>query len=337
MSEGKNKIVFFDTHGGDSSYFRRAFKNVFKSEVITTEEPLNTETVSKYQDVHIVSVFVTSKVSSDVIKKLPNLELIAARSTGHDHIDVVAAKKNHVLTSTVPTYGESTVAEYTFMLLLTVARRLSESIEQIEGGVIDHPQLTGLDLEGKTLGILGCGKIGKHVAKIAKGFGMRVIGHDKFPIDDENIEEVSLDTLLEDSDVISLHLPLTDETKHIINKTSLAKTKKGVIIVNTARGELIKTSDLIDALYSAQVAGAGLDVLEGEELLRFDEDIALLHPGASKQDLLLRAEHSVLQRMPNVVLTPHNAFNSQEALTKIRRITAENIKQFLLNEPQNIA
>ncbi len=336
MSEIKSKIVFFDTHGGDSSYFRGALKNVFKSEVVTTEKPLDINTVDEYQDAQIVSVFVTSNINTSVMNKLPNLELIATRSTGYDHIDISQAKKNHVLVSTVPTYGEVTVAEYTFMLLLNVTRRFKESTKQIEDTVVDYPELTGIDLSGKVLGILGCGRIGRHVASIARGFGMEVIGYDKFPPDDSAIKSVSFDELLKSSDIISLHLPLVSDTKHIINKTSLAKTKKGVIIINTARGELIKTSDLIDSLYSGHVGGTGLDVIEGEELLRFEEDIALLHPSVTKQDLLLLAEHSVLRRMPNVVLTPHNAFNSQEALARIRQTTTENIKQFLLNEPQNI-
>ncbi len=331
------KIVFFDANEGDEEYFVSAFRNVLKSEIAFCPKPLSDATVEDYADARIVSVFVTSDVNKRVIEKLPNLELIATRSTGHDHIDLKTAKKHHALVSTVPTYGEATVAEYAFMLLLSLTRRLQESIDQLDKGVITYQDITGTDLTGKTIGILGCGRIGNHVARIAKGFDMNVIGYDANDVDSDTIEMVDFDTLIAESDIVSLNLPGGKETRHIIDAEQIGRMKDGVIIVNTARGELIDTKALTDALYSGKVGGAALDVIEGEGLLRFDEEMALLHPDAKSHDLVLKAEHSILQRIPNVVLTPHNAFNSHEALDRIRNTTAENIRQFMMHNPQNLA
>ena len=331
------KIVFFDANEGDEAYFSSAFRNVLKSEIVFCSEPLNKESVAEFTDTAIASVFVTSDVDEETISRMPQLELIATRSTGYDHIDIKEAKKHHALVSTVPTYGETTVAEYTFMLLLSLVRRLQESLSQIDSGVINYQDITGSDLAGKTLGIVGCGRIGQHVARIAQGFEMNAIGFDVGGVNSENISAVDLPVLIAESDVISLHLPGGEETFHFIDSEKIEKMKNGVIILNTARGELIDTKALTDGLYSGKIGGAGLDVIEGEELLRFDEEMALLHPEAQNHDLLLKTEHSILQRMPNVILTPHNAFNSAEALERIRYTTAENIKQFMMHDPQNLA
>lgn len=330
------KIVFFDASEGDEAYFSSAFRNVLKSEIVFCNEPLNKDTVSEFSDAAIASVFVTSDVSKEVIERMPQLELIATRSTGYDHIDTEAAKKHHVLVSTVRTYGETTVAEYTFMLLLGLVRRLQESLSQIESGVINYENITGSDLAGKTLGVIGCGRIGQHVARIAQGFEMNVIGYDVGEVQSDDISQTDLSTLIAQSDVISLHLPGGKKTAHFIDQEKIDAMKKGVIIINTARGELIDTKALTDGLYSGKIGGAALDVVEGEELLRFDEEMALLHPKAQSHDLLLKTEHSILQRMPNVILTPHNAFNSSEALERIRYTTAENVKQFMMHNPQNL-
>lgn len=332
----KRKLVIFDVHGDDKRYFTRAFKNVFEIELTFTAEPLNEVTASKYSSAELVSVFVTSKVDAAVLKQLPNLELIACRSTGYDHIDVGSALKQQVLVSTVPSYGAVTVAEFAFMLMLALSRRLFESRAQVEDGVIDHPGLVGFDLCGKTLGIVGCGQIGQHVAKLAAGFDMQVIGHDAYPRPGGAIGYTTLSELLAESDIISLHLPATKETRHLINRRTLSQMKAGVILINTARGELVDTAALIDALYSGQVGAAGLDVVEGEPLLQFEEEISLLHPGSSRRDLLLDAEHNILRRLPNVILTPHNAFNSREAVVRIQEVSAANITSYLLHQPQNL-
>lgn len=330
------KIVFFDVHGEDKHYFKRTFKNVFSSRVECTDEPLTEVTAKKYTDATAISVFVTSDVNKKVFDKLPDLEFIATRSTGHDHIDVEAARTHHVLISNVPAYGEATVAEYTIMLLLALSRRLPESTQQVQDRIINYPEITGSDVCGKTIGLIGCGRIGSRVAQTAAALGMDVLGYDPYPDDDGNIKFVEMDELLKESDIVSLHAPSTKDSKHIINSDSLARMKKGVILLNTARGDLVDTHALVECLFSGHVAAAGLDVLEGEQLLRFDEEVSLLHPDADTQDLLLSAEHNALLRMSNVIITPHNAFNSKEALARIRHTTSENIKKYLMQEPQNI-
>lgn len=330
------KIVFFDVHGDDKRYFKRTFKNVHATEVVCTDEPLTPVTAKQYGDMTVASVFMTSDVTEKVFDTLPDLEMIATRSTGYDHIDMQAARKHHVLVSTVPRYGEKTVAEFTIMLLLSLSRRLNESMGQVDDRLIDHPEITGFDVCGKTLGVIGCGRIGQHVARIANGLDMDVLGYDLYPGKDENITYTSWDELIASSDIISLHVPASKHNHHLIHTEVIENMKKGVVLLNTARGELIDTQALVDGLFSGHVRAAGLDVLEGEQLLRFDEEVSLLHPDASAHDLLLNAEHNVLLRMPNVIVTPHNAFNTREALQRIRHTTAENIKQYLMHEPQNI-
>ncbi len=330
------KIVIFDVHGEDKQYYRRTFKNVFKTKVECTEEPLTEVTAKKYHDATVVSVSLTSHINTKVFSKMPELEHIAARTTGIGHIDIQAAKRHHVLVSTVPAYDKTTVAEHAIMLLLALARRLCTSMQQVNEGVIDYSGLTGFEVAGKTMGIIGCGQIGRRVASTAAGLDMRVIGYDPNPEEDPSITYVDFKELLEESDVISLHAPATEDTHHIINADTLSRMKKGVVILNTADGRLVDLQALIDALFSGQVSAAGLDVLEGEQLLRFEEEVSLLHPETNTQDLLLTTEHNVLLRMPNVIITPHTGFNSHESLQRIRHATADNIKQYLMHRPQNL-
>lgn len=331
----KRKITIFDVHSGERAYFRKALKNLYGVDLEMTEKPLDETTVNEFSDTTIACVFITSRVNRAVIARLPKLELVATRSTGYEHIDLKALLETHALASNVPLYGESTVAEYTFALLLALQRKLSDSKEQIEVGVVDHEELTGNDLEGKTLGIIGLGRIGRRVARIARGFGMNVLAYDPFASDNE-VALVSMEELLKGADIISLHAPLTKQNKHMIDASAISTMKKGAVILNTARGSLIDTKALVDGLYSGHIAAAGLDVIEGEYLLRFDEEIGLLHDQAKARDLQLNAEHQILLRMPNVILTPHNAFNTHEALLRIRQTTRDNIKQYLLHQPQNL-
>lgn len=330
------KVVFFDTQTGDKRYYTRAFKNVYTIEIVYTSEPLTEVTARRYNDAAVASVSVTSDVNENAIAKMPDLEYIASRSTGVNHINIPATAYHDVLVSTVSTHVEATVAEHTIMLLLALARRLPEAMQQIQERVVDHAEITGLEVAGKTMGIIGCGRIGRRVARIAASLGMNVIGYDPQPEEDECISYVERSELLATSDVISLHSPLNDETHHLIDTGALAEMKSGALLLNTASGGLIDTRALIDALFSGRIAGAGLDVLEGEQLLRLDEEISLLHPEVRKQDLLLHAEHEALLRIPSVIITPHNGFNSHDALERIRQETAENIKQYLKHEPQNL-
>ncbi len=289
----------------------------------------------------VVSVFINSKVTSGVIDKIKNTKLIAIRATGFNNIDLAAAKKHDIVVSTVPAYGEHTVAEYAFALLLSLTRKLQLTVEQVRRGDVNANIIHGHDLNGRTMGVVGCGRIGKNVAKLAKAFGMKVVGFDPFPDEAEakrvGFEYVSLDELIKTADVISLHAPMTKENFHLLGAEELAKTKRGVYIINTARGELLDTLALVEALQSGQVAGAGLDVLEDETLIDIDEEELILRRNHVKRASL---EHAVaidiLSKMFNVIITTHNAYNTVEALNRINTSTIANIEGFFAGKPQNV-
>ncbi|MFO0882034.1 MAG: 2,3-bisphosphoglycerate-dependent phosphoglycerate mutase [Candidatus Saccharimonadales bacterium] len=290
-------------------------------------------------DAEVISVFVTSSVTREIIEKLPKLRLIACRSTGFNNIDLVAADEHGVTVVNVPTYGESTVAEYAFTLLLVLTRKIPDSLSFLNHDVaIDS--LMGSDLHEKTIGVIGTGHIGQHVIKIAKGFEMRVVAFDPFAKDELakslGFEYVSLEDLLAMSDVITLHAPLTPENKHLLNAERLALMKPTTVLINTARGELIDTQALADALENKKLAGAALDVLEGEQLFDIHEEVALLRSHAlpattAEQSVALMA----LNKMPNVILTPHNAFNTEEAIGRINSVTCQNIVRFWYDDITN--
>ena len=231
----------------------------------------------------------------------------------------------------VPTYGENTVAEHTFALILAISRKIVEGVNNTRRGDFRLNGLRGFDLKGKTIGLIGCGNIGKHVARIAKGFEMNIIIYDikkdKKLAKKIGFRYVNLDNLLKKSDIISLHVPENKYTHHLINKKNLKLCKKNVVLINTSRGGIIDTSALLNALKNKTVKYAGLDVLEGECLLR--EEKELLNSEFSKTcDLKIAFEDNVLLKNPNVYITPHNAFNSKEALQRILDATIENIQGF---------
>lgn len=307
-------------------------------EVFVEPGVLSLEMVNKYPETEILVVFVNNPVTAEVIAALPGLKLIATRSTGYDHIDIAAAKAKNIPVCTVPFYGENTVAEHAFSLILALARKLPQSFARIEDGKFDYAGLRGWDLKGKTLGVIGGGHIGVHVARMAVGFEMEVLVFDLHP-DLELAQKigfnyVDIDNLYAKSDVISLHLPLNEHTTHIINTDSIAKMKNGVYLINTARGGLIDTAALLEGLRSGKISGAGLDVLEGEDFLK--EEINLIGNPSYKDQLLTLLTDHVLMEMENVIITPHNAFNSSEALTRILQTTVENIDAFEQGAPQNL-
>jgi D-lactate dehydrogenase len=285
----------------------------------------------------ILSTFIYSQLDRAALERLPRLRLIATRSAGFDHIDLNECRKRHITVSNIPGYGESTVAEHAMALLLALSRRIPESIERTRRGEFDFHALRGFDLEGKTLGIIGTGRIGTHLAKIAKGFGMVVLGFDAYPnlaaAEKIGFLYVALDQLLKNSDIVSLHLRLTPETHHFIGANELAKMKDGVVIINTARGALIDTMALLAALDGGKVKAVGLDVLEEEALLK--EESELLSKRFSLKEMKTALINHVLMGRSNVIITPHNAFNSEEALKRILETTVENIKSFQTGHPQN--
>ena len=328
------KIVFFEVASWEKEELKRNFP-----EALLVEKPLNEENASEFVNAEVVSCFIYSNFSKEIIEKLPNLKLIATRSTGFDHIDVSFCHQKNITVCNVPEYGSRTVAEHAFALILTLTRKIYQSINQVKNFDFNHEKIRGVDIFGKNLGILGLGKIGKEVVKIAHGFGMRVLVYTR--TQDETLAKTlgfsykSLDEVLSQSDIISLHLPLTEETKHIINKNNIKKIKRGTFLVNTARGGLIETEALVLGLKEGVLAGVALDVLEGEKELM--EEIEILTEGYQKTtDLKTLVLDHILVNHPNVIITPHNAFNTKEALFRILATTIKNIQGFLKGEIINV-
>ena len=288
----------------------------------------------------VISVFVDSVVTKDIMDKMPKLKLIATRSSGFDHIDLDHAKRRSITVVNVPTFGENTVAEHAFALLLMLARKLPGMIESTKAGVYSPQQYVGFDIIGKTIGIVGMGKIGKFMATIAKGFGMNVLACDikqsHAANTDPRIQYVDLPTLLQRSDIVSLHAPLTPKTYHLINQDTVLQMKRGAILLNTARGELVDNRALISALSSGHLAGAGLDTIEGEKFLHAKSVVDNLNTNAaSPESYLHTSEIMALTRMNNVIITPHSAYNTTKAIARINAVTAKNIIDFWYGKMPN--
>lgn len=319
-------IVFFEVQEWEKLFLQNSFP-----EAIFTEEKLSEQNVETYADCEIASSFIYSKFSEEIIQKMPNLKFISTRSTGFDHVDVEYCKQFGLKVSNVPEYGSHTVAEHTFALLLTLTRKIYQSLNQTKQFDFDHRNLIGTDLYGKTIGIVGLGKIGKCMLDIAKGFGMEILVHNRSQdmtlAMQKGFDYVDLDNLLENSDVVSMHLALNDSTRHIINKENIFKMKKDSFLLNTSRGGLIETEALLTALDSGIIAGVGLDVWEEEKALEEEVDI-LTSDFKDPQHLQTMLMNHVLANHPKVVMTAHNAFNSKEALQRILDTTVENIKAF---------
>jgi D-lactate dehydrogenase len=328
------KYAFFELESWEKEYFEKEIAN---NELVFFDAPLSEET-QDLDTFDVVIVFIHSQLKKELLDKMPNLKFITTMSTGFDHIDIEECKRRNIPVSNVPSYGETVVAEHTFALLLAIARRLPESIERVKKGNFMPTGLTGFELRGKTLGVIGVGSIGTNVIRIARGFGMNTIVYKRTP--DYTLEKelgckfVELPVLYQQSDIVTLHIPYSKETHHYLNEEAFSQMKNGVIILNTARGPLIDGMALLKALDSGKVKAAGLDVLEEEPLLEEEKD--LLSHEFAKDKLMLVLQDHMLVNHPNVVITPHNAFNSDEALHKIVETTHENLSAFTNGAPVNV-
>jgi D-lactate dehydrogenase len=284
-----------------------------------------------------LATFIETPVSKTILDKLPHLKMIATMSTGFDHIDIVAAKARKIPVCNVPSYGENTVAEHAMALILALTRKIFPSVKRVKEDKFSYQGLCGMDLKGKTIGVVGTGHIGAHLIRMAKGFDLQVLAHDPFPNKDLakklGFEYTTLNKLLAQSDIVSLHVPLFKETYHLISQKNIKKMKKGAYLINTARGALVDPEALVWALENKQLAGAGLDVLEEENFLQREETILTAHPTTKqiKTDLM----NKIIIDHENTIVTPHNAFNSTEALQRIADTTIENIKNFLNGQVTN--
>lgn len=343
-------IYFVETEGPEEDLFASAFGDCELSIVSSLDEV--------EPDAEVLSVFIHSKIDRAFLDRHPKLKLIAIRSSGYDHVDVGECEKRNVAVCFTPGCSDQTVSEHAFALILALARRTGEVLDACKRGRFSYSETRGFDVRGKTLGVIGTGRIGSHVIRFGKAFGMRVIADDIRP--QRGLEEklgfcyASLDELLRASHIISLHVPLTAKTYHLLNRAAFQKCRRGVIIVNTARGRLIDTDALTEALDAGVVGGAGLDVIEEERVMTRDWNkiaaeriIERLQSGAATAAVnsldperggelggLIRSQGLIAR--PNVVFTPHIAFNSVEAVARINEATIRNIRAFLGGRPINV-
>jgi len=331
------KILFFETKKESQAFFE---DKLSEHETIFFKETVQEANIKEDDlSAEVLSVFIYSQLTKDVLAKFKNLKIIATRSTGFDHIDIKECQERGISVLNVPFYGENTVAEHTFALILSLSRNVHKSYLRGKRNDFSITGLQGFDLRGKTLGVVGVGHIGKHIIKIAKGFGMKVIAFDKFR--DEMLAEVlnfeytnELDDLLGSSDIVSLSLPLNKKTQHLMNEERFSKMKKGAILINTSRGGLVDTEALYKALSENRIAGAGLDVIEGEESIQEEKELLSSERNSEKLREVFRDK--AIFEMENVVFTPHNAFNSAEAIERIFSTTVENIKGFEAGKQKNV-
>ena len=317
-------VTFYDTKPYDRLYFGQG-KNSAEIQWQFYEARLESKTASLAQGSQAVCIFVNDFINQDCLEKLAEfgVKLITLRCAGYNNVDLNTAKKLGISVVRVPAYSPHAVAEHAVALLLTLNRKIHRAYNRVREHNFSLNGLVGFDLFGKTVGIIGTGKIGKIAAQIFRGFQMNVIAHDPFPSEEWarqfNIHYTDLKSLLTTSDIISLHIPLLPETYHLLNATTLAQTKPGVYLINTSRGKIIETRALIQLLKKGHFGGVALDVYEEEEGVFF-KDLS--------DQMLQDDELSRLLTFPNVLITSHQAFLTHEALYEIARVTSENILRF---------
>jgi D-lactate dehydrogenase len=340
----------------DFTETEQAEKDFFEAALAEHDLRFLTGIIEVEANAEILCIHLTSRVDAAFLDAHPELKLITTRSAGHDHIDVSECSRRGVIVCKVPGSNSNTVAEHTFPLMLALSRRIIEAREVKKKTRFSFEWWRGFELENKTLGVIGTGRIGKRVIHLALAFGMKVLAYDPYQQTDvaEGVRYVPLDELLRESQIISLHTPLTAETFHLLGRDAFAQCQLGPLIINTARGAVIDTDALIEALDAGIVDGAGPDVLEEESVMRreagkiiTDQIIEDLHNAATQEEAGTRSPEGIKQiarlfrnerllSRPNVVFTPHVAFNSVEAVERMLTMTVENIRAFLAGKPINV-
>ncbi len=319
----KIRIAFFDSKEYDIASFNKVNEKSDakdRFEIKYFETKLSEDTVNLAKGFDAVCVFVNDTISRKVIDQLLsyNVRLVALRCAGYNNVDIKYAE-GKICIVRVPSYSPYAVAEHAMALLLTSIRRIHKAYIRTRDFNFSLNGLTGFDLHGKTVGVVGTGKIGCVFADICKGFGMNVLAYDKFPAADSGLNYVSLEEIWKQSDIISFHCPLTEETKYLVNKETISRMKKGVVLINTSRGALIDSEALLEGIKERKIGAACLDVYEEESDLFFHDFSGHI----VADDTLAR-----LISMPNVIVTSHQAFLTNEALTNIAETTFENIRKF---------
>lgn len=325
------KMLMFDFRDSEKKFFN---KNNFPDIDITfIKEPLNEMselTQKQYEETDIISIFISSNICENVLKRFKNLRVIATRSTGYNHIDVKYCAQNNISVFNVEEYGQSSVAQYTFALIMALVRNIFPASLDIQRNYINHSDYEGRNLNKLTIGIIGCGAIGSAVAKIAKQFDMKILVHSytKCAEISSSVEYVELDELLEESDIVTLHVPYITENYHMIGENEFAKMKNGSYFINTARGELIDIVALYENLLNGKIKGAALDVLECEYLALRPENIIEDTKNYNTNCVASALITQKLLGMPNVIITPHIAYNTQESINTLLETTFNNIRDF---------
>lgn len=330
------KITLFELDDSEKEYFKRNLKGFSCAYV---DGPFTPECLPKVADSDALVVFIQSNITKEIVANFKKTKFIATMSTGFDHIDVASCRDAGIVVSNVPFYGENTVAEHAFGLILSLSRKIYLAADRTKKGNFSREGLRGFDLKGKTIGLVGMGHIGMNMARMAKGFGMDVIAFDVRQ--DQNLASAigfsyveTLDELLKNSNIISLHAPYNKNTHHLINRDNIKMIKKGALLINTARGGLVETEALVKALDAGIISGAGLDVLEGEDIIK--EEKQLLYQSSADADRLKTLMgNNILLKRENVIITPHTAFNSTEALERILETTIKNLKAYFDGNPIN--
>ena len=315
------KIAFFSTQPYDREYFLRHNKH---HSITFFEAQLDEQTVNVIRDCDAVCCFVNDRLHGAVISSLAaiGIKIIALRCAGFNNVDLVAAKQHQVAVVRVPAYSPHAVAEHAVALIMTLNRKTHKAYNRVREGNFSLQRLTGFDLYGKTVGVIGTGKIGGCFAQIMQGFGCKVLAFDlatNAKLERKGVKYLPLTDLIRQSDIISLHCPLTEQTKHLVNKTSLDMMKDGVMLINTSRGGLIDTKATINALKQGKLGYLGIDVYEQEEKLFFYD----LSENIIEDEMIMR-----LMSFPNVLVTAHQGFLTNEALTQIALVTLQNLEDF---------
>ncbi|MEL6257106.1 MAG: 2-hydroxyacid dehydrogenase [Bacteroidota bacterium] len=322
------KVAVFSAKPYDKEYFE-SLNSEFQFNITFFESALNESTVNLCLGYNVVCAFVNDNLNSTVVKALSNngIKMIAMRCAGFNNVDIKSSMHHGVKVARVPAYSPEAIAEHSLALILTLNRKTHKAYNRVREGNFSVDRLMGFNLAGKTVGVIGTGKIGAAFAKTIMGFGCNVIAYDPYPskaLMEEYVKYTDLDSLFASSDIISLHCPLTPGTKHMICESSLTKMKNGVMIINTSRGALIKTSDVLQALMNKKIGYLGIDVYEQEENLFFED----LSERIIQDDTILR-----LNSFPNVLITSHQAFFTAEAMTEIVSTTLYNIHEFSAGKP----
>lgn len=331
------KIGIFNTGKDiDPEFFKEHLKG---HDLTFFSENIQDITPAALKDFEAIAIFVSSHVTKKQLDAMPKLKGIACMSTGFDNVDLHECQARKIKVSNVPTYGENTVAEHAFALLLGIAKHVPEAVNRTRCLNFSLENLRSFDLSGKTIGIIGLGNIGKHMARMAYGFEMNIIGFDTKPSSELKKKfgvkyKKTVEDIYKEADVLSFHVPLNKYTHHLLKMKHLKMLKKGVVIINTSRGEVIETELIYEGIQQKIITAAGLDVIEKETIM--EDDLHRLRKDfLTKTDMITLLQEHILRDLPNVLLTPHSAFHSTEALERIMGTSIENLVSFFKGRQKN--